>query len=114
MTDVAVWRSGIQTQGADDLEHRLASHLFEALVAAFSALLRTLTSEPENVDSATYELLRDEFRKFYMWNEGFSTRAGDLDHILASSKNLEAAVLGSVGRLSTSSRVRFFHRLRLI
>lgn len=49
---------------------------------------------PDHSNSSSYESLRDEFRKFYIWNQGFSTSTGDLDLILSSSKNLKATVLG--------------------
>jgi hypothetical protein len=91
--DVALWQQGILPEG-EAHEAGPACYLFEASISAFSALLHILASDPLRFDSESYTSLRDEFRKFYMWNEGFSTRSGDLDHVLACSKNLKAIVLG--------------------
>jgi hypothetical protein len=91
--DVALWQRGLFN---DEREHEIgpACYLFEASVSVFSALLRVLANDPVHYDSNLYGSLRNEFRKFYMWNEGFSTRTGDLDHVLACSKNLKGTVLG--------------------
>lgn len=70
-----------------------AYHLFQETTIAFSSLLRVLIQDPSYVDPRLYKLLREEFRKYYMWNEGFCTRAGDLDQVLSSSKNLKGTVL---------------------
>jgi hypothetical protein len=92
IVDVALWQRGIQN--GDDQELGPVCYLFEASVSAFSALLHILAADSSQFESESYQQLRNEFRKFYMWNEGFSTRTGDLDHILASSKNLKGTVLG--------------------
>jgi hypothetical protein len=89
--DVALWQRGILL--GDEKEIGPACYLFEASVSTFSALLQVIAADLANFDSESYQLLTDEFRKFYMWNEGLSTRAGDLDHVLANSKNLKGTVL---------------------
>jgi hypothetical protein len=88
--DVALWQRQVQD---DQQELGLACYLFEASTAAFSALLNVLSANPAKLDSASYAVLRNEFRKYYMWNEGFSTRSGGLDHVLSGSRNLKATVL---------------------
>lgn len=71
------------------------TQLFQATVAAFSAVLHIIASNhSQNDDGQTfYNALRDEFQKFYMWNEGFPSSTGELDLILSFSKNLRATVL---------------------
>jgi len=91
--DVAIWQRGILLEEGQR-EIGPACYLFESSISAFSEILKVLAVNPVHLDSESYGSLRDEFRKFYMWNEGFSTRTGDLDHILACSKNLKGAVLG--------------------
>lgn len=88
--DVAIWQHGVQH---DQLELGLASHLFETSTAAFSAILNVLSLNPTKFDSVLYGTLRNEFRKFYMWNEGFATQSGGLDDALSVSRNLKATVL---------------------
>lgn len=90
--DVTLWRGGVEEQ-AERLEPADASHLFQASAITFSSLLETLRRKPERLNSDLYAILRNEFRKFYLWNEGFCTGSGDLDQILLSSKNLKATVL---------------------
>jgi hypothetical protein len=90
--DVALWQDGIEPQGGPP-EIGPASYLFEASVAAFSAILQIIAANKDDFDRSSYESLRDEFRKFYMWNEGFSTQTGALDQALSSSQSLKAAVL---------------------
>jgi hypothetical protein len=79
----------------DQPEWGLAAALYEALVAGFAALLRVLLEDSARLDqgSSSYKALRDEFQKFFLWNDGFSTTSGELDRILSCSKNLRAAVL---------------------
>ncbi|KAH7370410.1 hypothetical protein BKA65DRAFT_16501 [Rhexocercosporidium sp. MPI-PUGE-AT-0058] len=91
--DVALWRRGILLEEGHQ-EAGPACYLFEASILTFSALLQVLAADSVHYDSESYGRLREEFRKFYMWNEGFSTRTGDLDHVLACSKNLKGTVLG--------------------
>ena len=91
--DVALWQREISFQD-EEREIGPACYLFEASISVFSVLLQVLAADTVHFDSELYEGLRDEFRKFYMWNEGFSTRRGDLDHVLACSKNLRGTVLG--------------------
>lgn len=88
--DVTLWQRNIQ-DGQPELG--VASYLFEASTVAFTALLNVLAANPAKLDPASYLVLRDEFWRYYMWNEGFSTRSGRLDHILSGSKNLKATVL---------------------
>ena len=72
-----------------------AAHLFHATVVAFSALLQIIVGNIDQHDDGlvSYNLLRDEFQKYYMWNEGFPSSSGELDLILSCSKNLRATVL---------------------
>jgi hypothetical protein len=84
----------------DQPELGLAATLYEASVAGFAALLRILLEDSAGLDqnSSSYEVLRNEFQKFYLWNHGFSTTSGELDRILSCSKNLRAAVLALMVR----------------
>jgi len=70
--------------------------LFEATVGSFSAVLKIIADNPSQYDNGSMFLttLRDEFQKYYMWNEGFPTSSRELDKILACSKNLRVTVLG--------------------
>ncbi len=90
--DVSRWQQDIQHEGVE-AEVGSACSLFEAAIAALSPFLSILAADLAN-DSGAYESLRREFQKFYMWNEGYSTRTGDLDEILACSKDLKSTVLG--------------------
>jgi len=104
--DVARWQQGILL--GKEQEVGPACYLYEASISALSALLHVLAADSIHYDSETYASLRDEFRKFYLWNEGFSTRAGELDHILAYSKNLKGTVLGlMVQWVKTFTKGRF-------
>lgn len=68
--DVALWQQGVLPEGEGE-EIGPACALFKASIALFPALLQVLASDIVNVDLDFYSSLRDEFRKFYMWNEGF-------------------------------------------
>ena len=97
--DISVWRGAVLGQ-EDPSELGLAANLFDASVAAFTALLRVLTENMNRsrVGPGIYEVLRNEFQRFCMWNDGFSTSLGELDRILASSKNLRATILALMAR----------------
>ena len=88
--DVTLWQRQVQD---DQQELGFACYLFEASTAAFSALLNVLSANPAKLPPASYGVLSSELRKYYMWNEGFSTRSGGLDHALSGSRNLKATVL---------------------
>jgi len=90
--DVTLWQGGVVEQD-EQPESGPACHLFQETTMAFASLSRTLTQDPNDLDPRFYILLREEFRKFYLWNEGFCTGAGDLDQVLSSSKNLKGTVL---------------------
>lgn len=55
------------------LELGPAAHLFEASTAVFAASLQVVIGNYDNFDPDSYRILRNEFRRFYLWNEGFST-----------------------------------------
>lgn len=94
LSDVGLWQRAVEHQD-DQPELGPANRLFETSTAAFSALLHLLAIDTHSLGTEIiYPRLRNEFRKFYLWNEGFSTRSGSLDHILSCSKNLKATVLG--------------------
>jgi hypothetical protein len=91
-----------------------ACDLFKASERAFSALLQALAVHVVQVESGTYESLRNEFMKYYMWNEGLSTRSGNLDSILSSSTNLKGTVLRLMVQwaksvLKSTLAIRFCH-----
>jgi hypothetical protein len=90
--DVKQWQGEVEAQdGRTELGP--AAHLFEASIAVFAAGLQVMIGDYRNFDPDSHRILRNEFRRFYLWNEGFSTSSGGLDRILSSSKNLEATVL---------------------
>lgn len=94
---VNYWQLGLP-QGDEQQEIGPAAQLFEATVVAFSAVLQVIADTPGQYDEhgdglRFYTALRDEFQKFYMWNEGFPSSSGELDLILSCSKNLRATVL---------------------
>ena len=90
--DVKQWQDEVEAQDGR-AELGPAAHLFEASTAVFAAGLQVMIGDYHNFDPDSYRILRNEFRRFYLWNEGFSTSSGGLDRILSSSKNLEATVL---------------------
>ena len=70
-----------------------AEDLFNAVKDTFSKILHNINYATTDHQESTYNALRFEFRRFYLWNEGFSTSTGNLDAILSRSKNLKATVL---------------------
>jgi hypothetical protein len=92
--DVALWQRQID-HGEEHQEVGLVTQLFQATVAAFSAVLQIIADDPcQYNDGLTfYNALRDEFQKFYIWNEGFPSSSGELDVTLLCSKNLRATAL---------------------
>lgn len=92
-TGVSLWRGAIEDQ-EEVLELGPASHLFEAATAVFSSTLQVMRQDHINYDAESYDRLRGEFMRFFLWNEGFLTSSGNLDRILISSRNLKATVLG--------------------
>lgn len=92
--DVALWQQEIYQEG-EQQELGPVAQLFQATVVTFSALLQIIADDPGRYTDGLmfYNALRDEFQKFYMWNEGFPSSSGELDIILSSSKNLRATVL---------------------
>lgn len=115
--NVTLWQGGVEEQDGGP-EHGAASYLFEASTVAFSALLRILVGDTR-LDPGSYQTLRGEFRKFYLWNEGFCTGSGDLDQILSSSKNLKATVLNLMVLWSRAISKgmflgAFFHPIKVI
>ena len=89
---IAQWRGGVEVRD-EQPDLGPANYLFEAVTTVFSATLQVMIGDYKHFNLESYEILREEFRKFYLWNEGFSTSSGDLDQILSSSKNLKATVL---------------------
>lgn len=71
----------------------IAESLFESLVSTFSAIHTELRQDQEFEHSNLLSELREEFRKFYVWNDTFSTQSGHLDNILKTSRNLQVTVL---------------------
>jgi hypothetical protein len=94
---VNYWQRGLQ-HGDEQQEIGPATQLFEATVVAFSAVFQVIAETPGQYDEhgdglRFYTALRDEFQKFYMWNEGFPSSSGGLDLILLCSRTLRATVL---------------------
>lgn len=113
---ISEWRREVSYED-EQLELGLAADLFDAAVAGFAELLRILLEDPARLDknSSSYEALRNEFQRFYLWNDGFSTSSGGLDRILSCSKNLRATVLAlMVQWAKTVRRSNYFHFLTLI
>jgi len=73
--DIKQWQGEIEAQDGRP-ELRPAAQLFEASTAVFAAGLQVMIGDHHNFDSDSYQILRNEFRRFYLWNEGFSTSSG--------------------------------------
>jgi hypothetical protein len=73
--DVKQWQGEVEARGGRP-ELGPAAYLFEASTAAFAAGLQVMTGDYHNFDPDSYRILRNEFRRFYLWNEGFSTSSG--------------------------------------
>lgn len=99
--DVAQWQRHVEDSGGG-VETGPACYMFEAVTIVLSSLIKVLVLEPEHIEREHFEALRDEFRKFYMWNEGLATRSGQLDQILSSSKSLKATVLKLIAQWITT------------
>jgi len=87
--DVDQWQSGIEIH-ADLEDAGQAAILFEGTVSFVPELLHILEG---HIESSIYNDIKQEFRFWYLWNDGFSTRRGDLDRSLSYSSNLRATVL---------------------
>jgi hypothetical protein len=88
---VPVRDRGIRDDGSE-LVTGPARLIFTAAVQAFPIILRAISEGPEHADSRVIEL-KNEFRKFFIWNEGFSTSDGELDRLISMSRNLRDTVL---------------------
>lgn len=66
--------------------------MFEACIQAFQSLFHIIREKPDVSGHDTIEDLREEFRKFYVWNDIFPTTSGELGSILSASRNLKEAV----------------------
>jgi len=75
-------------------EPDLPAVLFNHCVKVFVNLFRIIHGKDDLIQPSICEDLREEFRKFYVWNDTFPTESGQLGSILATSRNLKAAVLG--------------------
>jgi hypothetical protein len=69
-----------------------ACRIFTAATKAFPIILRVINQEPDYVNYESIGL-RNEFRNFFVWNEGFPTSEGELDMLLSMSRNLREVVL---------------------
>lgn len=99
--NVAQWQRHVEDDGSA-VETGPACYMFEAATTVVSSLINVLVLEPEHIEREHFEALRDEFRKFYMWNEGLATRSGQLDQILSSSRSLKATVLKLIAHWITT------------
>jgi len=92
LDQVAAWQQ--QLLSAPPLEGSgIAESLFESLVSTFSVIHTELLKYQGLENSNLLSDLREEFRKFYVWNDTVSTQSGQLDSILQTSRNLQITVL---------------------
>jgi hypothetical protein len=88
--EIARWQMSIEEM---NLTENLTVALFNACTRVVPLVLRILSEQPENKKISTYQNFREEFRKFYVWNDIFPTVSGELDKILSSSRNLKITAL---------------------
>jgi hypothetical protein len=86
---VSQWQKDIEN--SSDQEDWSAI-LFESCIEVFPLVFHIICEKPENVESSFRDDLREEFRKFYVWNDTFATASGELGSILSTSRNLKEAV----------------------
>jgi hypothetical protein len=88
---VADWRDSLENSAAQE---DISTIVFEDCVKVFSLVFHIIRENPDSITSSTCDDLREEFRKFYVWNDSFPIASGELGSILSTSRNLREAVFG--------------------
>jgi hypothetical protein len=88
-SEVIQWQNTVNEANAQE---DLSAILFEACVQAFQSVFHIIREKPDLFEHTTIDDLREEFRKFYVWNDIFPTASGELGSILSTSRNLKEAV----------------------
>jgi len=71
----------------------ISGSLVEDCLACFSTLYRILHQRSDDLPHGVIESLREEFRKFYVWNDVRGTQQGHLEQVLSTSRSLRVAIL---------------------
>ncbi len=87
--EIANWQSSLENP---TVQEDLSVTLFENCANVFPLIYRILKKEAESSERSACEDLREEFRRFYVWNETFPTASGELGSILSTSRNLKETV----------------------
>jgi hypothetical protein len=88
---VTGWQNSLENPAA---EEDLSTVVFEDCTKVFSLVFHLIREKPNSIASSTCDDLREEFRKFYVWNDSFPIASGELGSILSTSRNLKEAVFG--------------------
>lgn len=71
----------------------ISGGLVEGCLGYFSILYGILSRRSDELPTGVIESLREEFRKFYVWNDVRGTQQGHLEQVLSTSRSLRVAVL---------------------
>jgi hypothetical protein len=85
------WQESIEESNYSE---ELAVALFNACNEVFPRILLILSQQRDIQEASVHQDLREQFRKFYVWNDIFPTISGELDKILSLSRNLKITVMG--------------------
>lgn len=94
-SNVSDWQNTLEDATAQE---DLSAILFEACVQAFRSLFHIICEKSDVLGRHTIDDLREEFRKFYVWNDIFPTTSGQLGSILSTSRNLKEAVFSLIAQ----------------
>jgi hypothetical protein len=75
---------------------RTVASVFDGCVGTYTMLANILRQDETFMESEICRDLFDEFRKFYLWNDMYSTRSGHLDQLIDNSSFLKVSVLDMV------------------
>jgi hypothetical protein len=81
----------IPLEGYSDDRLGLAGTMFETCASLFRLLVRGPAER--SLEAEPYRALRTQAQKFALWGDGFDTKHGGLDTILAESKHLRKTVI---------------------
>ena len=90
--DVTEWQRNIKASSKAQ-DFGISGILYENSISVFVALYRILQSQTDASTVQVVQDLREEFRKFYVWNDALGTQTGQLQRVLETSQNLNTAVL---------------------
>jgi hypothetical protein len=90
--DVGEWQRNLKSASKTE-DFGTSGILYENSISAFVALYRILRSNTDASRAQVVQDLREEFRKFYVWNDALGTQTGQLERVLETSRNLKTGVL---------------------